>query len=420
MNKQSYLDAIMKKIVVVLSLALLTSNSILFLPTKAQSKTIIVPDDYTKIQDAVDHANVGDTVFVKKGTYHLPAAHIGLNINKSISLIGENNQDTIITATPYRYADSAIRITADDVTISGFTIDGTLRAIEPNVVGICLENIIGGSHQPSGCRIINNVILNNWAGIITRSFSKDNIISGNTIINNTVHGIHLSSSDSIISNNTIIGNKDSGITIVSCEHVTVKNNTIIGNENTEIINQDQAGIHLRWLGNFEVYGNNISNNSYGIQFGEGCSNSLIHDNNIKDNRIGVMLSNFVLTNNSDGIGIGTGSKVYRNNLDNTKNAFIQTAYPYGNVSNIAYTVGNGTDVVFWDNGVVGNFWGDYTGQGIYVIDENNVDHYPLAKQVDISIVPSSQVPILIIVVISTVSIAIVGVILLIYFKKHKR
>ena len=38
------------------------------------------------------------------------------------------------------------------------------------------------------------------------------------------------------------------------------------------------------------------------------------------------------------------------------------------------------DIVFWDNGLVGNYWSDYKGQGTYVIAENNVDNYPLMER----------------------------------------
>ena len=55
----------------------------------------------------------------------------------------------------------------------------------------------------------------------------------------------------------------------------------------------------------------------------------------------------------------------------------------------AYT--NGTGIVSWDNGAVGNFWNDYNGNGSYVIDENNVDHYPLPQQVNIP-VPTPNMP----------------------------
>lgn len=49
-----------------------------------------------------------------------------------------------------------------------------------------------------------------------------------------------------------------------------------------------------------------------------------------------------------------------------------------------------TNVVSWDNGVVGNYWSDYNGNGSYVIDENNIDHHPLTQQVDVnSVAPTS-------------------------------
>ena len=49
---------------------LITSCIIVPLPVKADPRTIVVPDDYPTIQAAIDKANAGDTVFVKKGTYY--------------------------------------------------------------------------------------------------------------------------------------------------------------------------------------------------------------------------------------------------------------------------------------------------------------------------------------------------------------
>ena len=49
------------------------------------------PGNYTNIQDAIDDASDGDTIFVYSGVY--PADII---IDKSISLIGENQDNTII------------------------------------------------------------------------------------------------------------------------------------------------------------------------------------------------------------------------------------------------------------------------------------------------------------------------------------
>src|SRR4030042_7035615 len=51
------------------------------------------PADFSTIQEAINAADDGDTVFVRNGTYY---EHIV--INKTISLIGENPEDTIIDA----------------------------------------------------------------------------------------------------------------------------------------------------------------------------------------------------------------------------------------------------------------------------------------------------------------------------------
>ena len=94
----------------------------------AKSRAIIVPDDFSTIQEAVDNASAGDTVYVRAGTY-VVGGWIGLTIDKPISLIGENCQDTIIYEEYYRYANVVVQIAADNVTFSGFKIEPQLARI---------------------------------------------------------------------------------------------------------------------------------------------------------------------------------------------------------------------------------------------------------------------------------------------------
>jgi pectin methylesterase-like acyl-CoA thioesterase len=56
------------------------------------SKTIWVPDDYAKVQDAVNAAENGDTVRVRAGTYD---GNVKIN-RKSISIIGDSASNTIL------------------------------------------------------------------------------------------------------------------------------------------------------------------------------------------------------------------------------------------------------------------------------------------------------------------------------------
>ena len=56
-----------------------------------------IPPDYQKIQQAINHANSGDTIFIHNGTYFENVV-----VNKSLSLIGENQNTTIIDC-QYQY-----------------------------------------------------------------------------------------------------------------------------------------------------------------------------------------------------------------------------------------------------------------------------------------------------------------------------
>ncbi len=375
---------------------LITASFAVALPTvQAASRTLVVPDHYYTIQAAIDSASDGDTVFVKKGVYTFSWDNYGIQIGKSISLIGENSQYTTLKQTEYGYPRSVIDVSADNVTISGFTITGTQT-------GIILENNSDfGSHQPSGCSIIgNNIAHNGFCGILTYSYSKNNVISGNVITENG-QGVSLSSSDSIISNNNITGNVGSSITIDNCQNVTVNQNIISSNLG--------GGVNLAWIGPFYVYGNNITDNKgSGVGFGNNCSLSLVHNNNIFRNTVGVSVGRSF--NESF---VGVGNKVFYNNfVDNGKSVRVD-------VSGL-------TDVVSWDNGV-GNYWSDYTGWGTYVIDKHNIDHYPLLHQIDVSNVPPSSspeppssFPILLVVAVFVAVMAVIAVAALVYWKKRKR
>ena len=193
------------------------------------------------------------------------------------------------------------------------------------------------------------------------------------------------------------------------------------NSNSTLLTNGGLGL---WGGPFWVYGNNMTKNDYGIII--RCSHSDIFNNNFINNRIGVFAPVFDFT-----APYPFDNKVYNNNLiDNQENAIIQ----YNNS-----LTGNFSDFVSWDNGYVGNYWSDFEsrysnasqvdslgiGNTPYVIDANNIDHYPLMNQVDITapvptppIAPSPSEPefpaffIFAIVVVATASV--------IAFKKRAR
>ena len=81
---------------------------------------IIVDDDgtgdYTTIQDAIDAASTGDTIWVKDGSYNEQ-----LNVHTSVKIIADNGAEPIIYATSYT---PGIDVTANNITIEGFKIYG--------------------------------------------------------------------------------------------------------------------------------------------------------------------------------------------------------------------------------------------------------------------------------------------------------
>jgi hypothetical protein len=68
-------------LVFVLSIA---SYFSVLLPAEAATKTIVVPNDYSTISEAIANAANGDTIFFKEGTYEGPLNQT-LVINKSLS-----------------------------------------------------------------------------------------------------------------------------------------------------------------------------------------------------------------------------------------------------------------------------------------------------------------------------------------------
>ena len=179
---------------------------------KAEPKTIVVPSDYSTIQEAVDNAAEGDTVFVKKG-YHFGSVFI----NKSLSLIGEDNE-TIIVGDDYKLNGTIIVIRHDNVNVSGFTI----RSNKPT-------SSRRGIHllHARYCNVSGNTITNCAVGIWLYGASQ-NSITGNNLTDNT-KGMIINISD----DNTFVGNVAAdgrwGIQLVSSTSNTFRNNNMTDN-----------------------------------------------------------------------------------------------------------------------------------------------------------------------------------------------
>ena len=132
------------------------------------------PGNYSNIQDAIDNASNGDTIFVYNGVYYEDIV-----IDKSIGLIGEDKESTIIDG---EGISDIISIFADQVVISGLTIRN-------GHFGILIQNT--SNHLIDGNNIVDSL-----HGISLQMLCSSIIICRNTFDYNQ-YGIRLYSSSSI-------------------------------------------------------------------------------------------------------------------------------------------------------------------------------------------------------------------------------
>jgi parallel beta-helix repeat protein len=226
----------------------------------AFSATIYVPDNYSRIQDAIDASVNGDTVIVRPGTYQENIDFLG----KAITVKGEKG--ALFTTIDGRQIGSvAVFMSGETATsvLKGFSIingsgtshGGTLcgggiycSASSPTVS----NNTIAGSTAYRGGGIFcfsssptisNNDVTGNWAsdvgGGISCQDQSSPPITGNTIAGNTAAfggGIDCgASSNPTIANNDIRGNTASGSFVMGggiyCDDSSpnIVNNFIAGN-----------------------------------------------------------------------------------------------------------------------------------------------------------------------------------------------
>ena len=196
-------------------------------PAKCEPRTIIVPDDYAYIQEAINAAGDGDTIQVSAGTYRE-----SLYINKTLTLTGENKENTILDG---KGGYSVIEVNSTAVVISGFTIingsngillekcDGSI--LKQNYIDHCSKGIW---LQYSNSNTVSENILSNSRsrGILLCGHSSKNTITRNTIKDNG-NGLGITGQDNLIYHNNFQNNQNQTLIIES--FFNAWNNTCEGN-----------------------------------------------------------------------------------------------------------------------------------------------------------------------------------------------
>ncbi len=319
--------------------------------THGKPGTLYVPDDYARIQWAINNATTGDFVFIRAGTYH---EH--LTVNKPLTIVGEKSETTIVDGD--EEPRNIIEITASNVVIQGLTAQ-------------------------------NSSTTGTYAGI--KVSGQACLITGNFIAG-TFWGIFVTSQDSRIVDNTAKGNLH-GIALYSSSNTTVEKNNVTDNT---------VGISLASSFNNTIMRNIAANSStggHGIILSSGSYDNNITENDLVGNYHGMWFSssswntvknNTVANNNLLGIELAdsSNSQFYNNNFINNG------IPPYAPAVKHILVDENSQNT--WDNGYAsgGNYWHDYTSldeksgpnqdqpgrdqiwDTPYIINDKNRDTYP--------------------------------------------
>jgi parallel beta-helix repeat protein len=277
-------------IFLLIGLTIVTSIQAIQIANSNEEKNVIVVDingrgDYRSIQNAINNAESGSTIFVKAGEYKEI-----ITLKKPISLLGEDKDSTLINpiseknkfaiclgasgikiqnfgiknGAPGLYA-SAIRITSSNIEIQNCNIFDTPVGIiiwtSNNIIDNCVfwgcedEGIalIGTSYSDCKNNKIKNCIFRDNCDGVELQYSSKNIISNCDFYDNNHTGIDAiasSNNENIITNCRIYNNKVNGIYFSSSSDNEVNDCLIYENDNGNIVS------------NGDSINNQISSNGY--------------------------------------------------------------------------------------------------------------------------------------------------------------
>jgi len=200
------------------------------------------PGNFSNIQEAIDQASTGDTIYVYNGTYIQ-----NIFINFTLNLIGEDKNTTFIDGGSQNDV-IYIGFPADAVTITGFTIQNSGNNSEGGAIFDAGLEIHSDYNN-----IINNIIKQHPLYGIVLWASKGDNISYNKITNCERSGIYFLAGPSNTISHNIISSNEVGISSLgstNCKENFISHNTFINNN---------KGLAMCGSNN-QIFNNNFINN----------------------------------------------------------------------------------------------------------------------------------------------------------------
>lgn len=263
MESERNMIKVQRRVLLLISTVLLLALTSVFTTDNctASSVTIYVDDSntdgpwngtqdypYRSIQDGINAASSGDTIYVLSGTYNE-----NIEINENIALQGQDRATTVINGeadnkhTVKIYGSISSHLNA--VSISGFTIRNDVGA-NNRWAGLYVEYVEDGS-------ITDCIIRNSYTGIMVKEFNHG-IISRNTIKDNDEVSLYVMNSD----NNEVTDNiiqDNSPDKVKKGAHIYSSN----GNEfrDNTITDCSLYGIEVTFSSNNRIYHNHFTGNT---------------------------------------------------------------------------------------------------------------------------------------------------------------
>lgn len=426
---RSNLDNNVAVLLLILLFALSQTFTVVIKETKAEPNSPVhnldTSRDYASLQEAIDSPDTleGHAILVDPGILR---EHV--TIHKSLKIMGGDPTSTIIDGDG---SGTVVRINADEVWFSGFTVRGggsgwldcgvflnysSSCNVSHNIVTECRYGIYV-FHSRRNVLSFNNVSGNSEDGVWLY-YAGQNTLAGNRIWDNRFNfgvfgGAFIHFNNTIDQSNNVDGKPilylvdvknlildaqaDMGaLYLINSHNLTIKNLNLTGNGHG-LFCWNATGSRIENL--------TVSSNNYGIHLQNSFGN-LIIENHCPSNWVGVFLHDSerntlesnVTPENEKGISLyeADNNTLTRNTVSQNLYGIRLYASSFNRVvlSNIIDNV-NQVDLVnsyqnSWDDGLEGNFWSDYAGSDVngdgvgdapYNIGASNEDHYPLVGKI---------------------------------------